>query len=230
MAEKREHGKARDESPPDRRWPRRRGPISPSSSCSRTRSTPRRSRRSAAAGGPTVNWFTDDHWRFDRFTRHFAPAFDWSVTTDRDSLPKYQADRLRAGDPLPVGLQPVRLRQDRGRARSTTSPSSASHTASGRRRSSGCAPRGSTFAAGASAGPRAGSSTTRWSACSGRAGSTSTSRRRSRRRGASARGSRTWSGARRTSRARARSRAVPSRSRVAEGSCSPTGCPTWRIT
>ncbi len=43
-----------------------------------------------AAGGPTVNWFTDDHWRFDRFTRHFAPAFDWSVTTDRDSLPRYR--------------------------------------------------------------------------------------------------------------------------------------------
>ena len=43
------------------------------------------------AGGPTVNWFADDHWRFDRFSRHFAPALDWSVTTDRDSLPKYAA-------------------------------------------------------------------------------------------------------------------------------------------
>lgn len=43
------------------------------------------------AGGPTVNWFADDHWRFGRFTRHYAPAFDWSVTTDRDSLPKYRA-------------------------------------------------------------------------------------------------------------------------------------------
>jgi spore maturation protein CgeB len=42
------------------------------------------------AGGPTVNWFADDHWRFDRFTRRYAPAFDWSVTTDRDSLPKYR--------------------------------------------------------------------------------------------------------------------------------------------
>jgi len=41
------------------------------------------------AGGPAVNWFADDHWRFDRFTRHFAPAFDWSITTDRDSLPRY---------------------------------------------------------------------------------------------------------------------------------------------
>lgn len=43
------------------------------------------------AGGPAVNWFADDHWRFDRFTRHFAPAFDWSVTTDRNSVPKYRA-------------------------------------------------------------------------------------------------------------------------------------------
>jgi spore maturation protein CgeB len=38
---------------------------------------------------PTVNWFADDHWRFDGFTRRFAPAFDLAVTTDEDSLPKY---------------------------------------------------------------------------------------------------------------------------------------------
>jgi spore maturation protein CgeB len=44
----------------------------------------------AAAGGcPALNWFADDHWRFENFTRHYAPAFDWSVTTDRDALPKY---------------------------------------------------------------------------------------------------------------------------------------------
>lgn len=40
---------------------------------------------------PTVNWFADDHWRFDIFTRHMAPAFDLAVTTDEDSLPKYAA-------------------------------------------------------------------------------------------------------------------------------------------
>ena len=38
---------------------------------------------------PTVNWFADDHWRFEGFTRHLAPAFDLAVTTDFDSLPKY---------------------------------------------------------------------------------------------------------------------------------------------
>lgn len=47
-----------------------------------------------AGGCPTVNWFADDHWRFEDFTRHFAPAFDLAVTTDPDSLPKY---RLLAG-------------------------------------------------------------------------------------------------------------------------------------
>ncbi|HEV7528631.1 MAG TPA: glycosyltransferase [Solirubrobacteraceae bacterium] len=39
---------------------------------------------------PTVNWFADDHWRFEDFTRHFAPAFDLAVTTDADSLQKYR--------------------------------------------------------------------------------------------------------------------------------------------
>jgi spore maturation protein CgeB len=39
---------------------------------------------------PTVNWFADDHWRFESFTQHMAPAFDLAVTTDPDSLPKYR--------------------------------------------------------------------------------------------------------------------------------------------
>ena len=44
-----------------------------------------------AGGAPTVNWFADDHWRFEDFTRHMAPAFDLAVTTDPDSLAKYDA-------------------------------------------------------------------------------------------------------------------------------------------
>jgi spore maturation protein CgeB len=40
---------------------------------------------------PTINWFADDHWRFESFTRHMAPAFDLAVTTDPDALPKYAA-------------------------------------------------------------------------------------------------------------------------------------------
>jgi spore maturation protein CgeB len=43
-----------------------------------------------SGGCPTVNWFADDHWRFEDFTRHMAPAFDLAVTTDPDSLPKYR--------------------------------------------------------------------------------------------------------------------------------------------
>ena len=39
----------------------------------------------------TLNWFADDHWRFERFTRHLAPALDWSITTDQDALKKYAA-------------------------------------------------------------------------------------------------------------------------------------------
>ena len=39
----------------------------------------------------TLNWFCDDQWRFENFTRHWAPFFNWSVTTTPSSLPKYQA-------------------------------------------------------------------------------------------------------------------------------------------
>jgi spore maturation protein CgeB len=40
-------------------------------------------------GCPTVNWFADDHWRFEDFTRHMAPAFDLAVTTDPDAVARY---------------------------------------------------------------------------------------------------------------------------------------------
>lgn len=38
----------------------------------------------------TFNWFCDDHWRFDKFSRHWAPAFNWVSTTDSRAIPKYQ--------------------------------------------------------------------------------------------------------------------------------------------
>jgi spore maturation protein CgeB len=44
-----------------------------------------------AGGCPTMNWFADDHWRFEGFTRRYAPALDWSITTDREALPKYHS-------------------------------------------------------------------------------------------------------------------------------------------
>ena len=39
----------------------------------------------------TVNWFGDDTWRFDKFTKKFAPHFTYCLTTDKFSLPKYRA-------------------------------------------------------------------------------------------------------------------------------------------
>lgn len=38
----------------------------------------------------TLNWFTDDHWRFEDFSRHWAPRFNWVVTTAQSALPKYR--------------------------------------------------------------------------------------------------------------------------------------------
>jgi len=38
----------------------------------------------------TLNWFCDDHWRFESFTRHWAPCFNWVVTTAQSALPKYE--------------------------------------------------------------------------------------------------------------------------------------------
>ncbi|MBN1853840.1 MAG: glycosyltransferase [Pirellulales bacterium] len=37
----------------------------------------------------TLNWFCDDHWRFDHFSRHWAPSFNWVVTTDSAAVAKY---------------------------------------------------------------------------------------------------------------------------------------------
>jgi spore maturation protein CgeB len=41
-------------------------------------------------GTLTFNWFCDDHWRFEDFTRRWAPRFSWCVTTARSALPKYE--------------------------------------------------------------------------------------------------------------------------------------------
>lgn len=38
----------------------------------------------------TVNWFGDDTWRFDDFTKTFAPYFSYCITTDKFSLSKYR--------------------------------------------------------------------------------------------------------------------------------------------
>lgn len=38
----------------------------------------------------TINWFWDDQWRFDDFTKYYAPYFTYSITTDKFSLAKYR--------------------------------------------------------------------------------------------------------------------------------------------
>lgn len=38
----------------------------------------------------TINWFCDDHWRFDNFSKFYAPYFHWVVTTDKGSVEKYK--------------------------------------------------------------------------------------------------------------------------------------------
>jgi spore maturation protein CgeB len=38
----------------------------------------------------TLNWFCDDHWRFDNYSRFWAPCFDWVVTTAKSAILKYE--------------------------------------------------------------------------------------------------------------------------------------------
>jgi len=42
----------------------------------------------------TLNWFCDDQWRFEGFSRRYAPHFSWVVTTDPFALDKYRAAGL----------------------------------------------------------------------------------------------------------------------------------------
>lgn len=38
----------------------------------------------------TINWFCDDQWRFENFTKYVAPKLTYSITTDKFSLKKYE--------------------------------------------------------------------------------------------------------------------------------------------
>jgi len=37
----------------------------------------------------TLNWFCDDQWRWDDYSRFWAPCFNWVTTTAPSALPKY---------------------------------------------------------------------------------------------------------------------------------------------
>ena len=41
-------------------------------------------------GFVTYNWFTDDIWRFDSFSKYYAPLFDFVSTTDEMAFKKYE--------------------------------------------------------------------------------------------------------------------------------------------
>lgn len=38
----------------------------------------------------TFNWFADDHWRFNSFSRYWAPRFNFCSTTDPEAFSKYR--------------------------------------------------------------------------------------------------------------------------------------------
>jgi spore maturation protein CgeB len=38
----------------------------------------------------TLNWFCDDHWRFDNYSKFWAPQFSWVITTANSAVPKYK--------------------------------------------------------------------------------------------------------------------------------------------
>ena len=39
----------------------------------------------------TLGWFSDDHWRFDNYSRHYAPYFSWVATTHSQAPDRYRA-------------------------------------------------------------------------------------------------------------------------------------------
>lgn len=45
---------------------------------------------SASGRTTTLNWFGDDHWRFQVFSRHYAQCFHWVITTDSAAVEKYK--------------------------------------------------------------------------------------------------------------------------------------------
>lgn len=41
------------------------------------------------SGAITLNWLFDDHWKFDNYSRYWAPLYHWVTTTDPLSIEKY---------------------------------------------------------------------------------------------------------------------------------------------
>jgi len=47
-------------------------------------------RKITDSGVLTYNWFADDHWRFDIFSKNYAHNFSWVSTTDSQAIDKYK--------------------------------------------------------------------------------------------------------------------------------------------
>lgn len=43
---------------------------------------------------PTIAWMADDHWRFENYSKYHANNYNYYVTTDRDSLLKYNKNDI----------------------------------------------------------------------------------------------------------------------------------------
>ncbi len=48
-------------------------------------------REISKSGAVTYSWFSDDIWRFESFSRYYAPLFDYVSTTDYAAMDKYNA-------------------------------------------------------------------------------------------------------------------------------------------
>jgi spore maturation protein CgeB len=58
----------------------------------------------------TVNWFTDDQWRYESYSRHWAPAFHFAATTDMTAVGKYRRDGIQTVLHIQWGFNPFRYR------------------------------------------------------------------------------------------------------------------------
>lgn len=58
----------------------------------------------------TIAWGCDDHWRFEDYSRYWAPAFNWWVTTARSAVPKFRAMSYESVIKSQWGVEPTEYR------------------------------------------------------------------------------------------------------------------------
>lgn len=66
------------------------------------------------SGAVTFNWFTDDHWRFDVYSKFWAPCFHWIVTTDNAAMEKYSRSGYRNAILSQWGFNHFKLTPEKG--------------------------------------------------------------------------------------------------------------------